>query len=397
MGFLFPQTNALDKHSSELEVGKLLVACKEGSLEQVAEILQHDEDGVLIDSANATVDRPLIIAAWNGHGHIVELLLDQGAYIEATNNDGNNALHCAAYRGFPDVTRVLLRKGAGIDMTDSLTGKSALIKAVYAGRQPIVEQLLQCKADTGAVDKQGYTALAFAAAFVHTDILKVLLANGAKPNSQDCFGVTPLMHAASLGNGECVAALMQARASAEMVDDEEHSALDYADAAGHAVVVALLNKWNQHKHIATPPDTPRNGNMTARSMQLLGPVGIITPRLPQSTPRQQLALDSHRGRSNADYAGVETPRNTRTPRGDRQYPILNSTPEQAADTLGLTIDLEAEMTPRAHRVPNTPISPVTMKAVAADELHMACLALVNLSTMLSLGTVVDDTSYNPHM
>jgi len=36
-----------------------------------------------------------------------------------------------------------------------------------------------------------------------------------------------------------------------------------------------------------------------------------------------------------------------------------------------------------------------MKSVAADELHMACLALVNLSTMLSLGTVMDDTSYQP--
>eukprot|EP00966_Prymnesium_polylepis_P033616 781394-Prymnesium_polylepis.1 len=203
----------LDKVRAESDQGaaELLLACKEGNLERIAAILQEDHDGLLIEAFNQMGDRPLVIAAWSGHAHVVQVLLDQSAELEATNNDGNNALHCAAYQGYADVTQLLLRKGASIDMTDSLTGKTPLIKAVYAGRLAIVEQLLQCKADTSAIDKQGYTALAFAAAFVHTDILKQLLAHGAKANTQDVFGVAPLMHAASLGSADCVAALMQAR------------------------------------------------------------------------------------------------------------------------------------------------------------------------------------------
>ena len=55
-------------------------------------------------------------------------------------------------------------------------------------------------ADVNATDNQGYSALAFAASFGHTDVLAVLGRHGADPNVQDAFGITPLIHAAARGD-----------------------------------------------------------------------------------------------------------------------------------------------------------------------------------------------------
>ena len=129
-------------------------------------------------------DRPLILAAWHGNISIVKLLLDRDADVNAINFDGNNALHCAAYRGFPDVAALLLTSKATVDVMDGLTGKTALVKAAYAGRTNIVHQLLKSHADTSMEDRQGYTALSFASAFQHIDVLKALLASGARSNTQ---------------------------------------------------------------------------------------------------------------------------------------------------------------------------------------------------------------------
>ena len=122
---------------------------------------------------------------------LTRLLLEFGADVDAINSDGNNSLHCAAYRGHTQVCELLLDAGATVDYPDGLTGKNALIKAVHANQAAVVDLLLRFAFKMHGVhtslsfkDSNGLTALIFAAAFGHRDILKVLLAARADPNEQ---------------------------------------------------------------------------------------------------------------------------------------------------------------------------------------------------------------------
>ena len=111
---------------------------------------------------------------------------------------------------------LLLERGATADIGDQLTGKTALVKAAYAGHAEMVRLLAErASADLDGGDSQGYTALAFACAFStleHAACVDALLRARASPNVVDSYGVTPLMHAAARGHIDLVHTLLQVHA-----------------------------------------------------------------------------------------------------------------------------------------------------------------------------------------
>jgi ankyrin repeat protein len=114
------------------------------------------------------------------------------------------------------VAALLLERGATADIGDQLTGKTALVKAAYAGHAEMVRLLAErASADLDGGDSQGYTALAFACAFStleHAACVDALLRARASPNVVDSYGVTPLMHAAARGHIDLVHTLLQVHA-----------------------------------------------------------------------------------------------------------------------------------------------------------------------------------------
>ena len=56
--------------------------------------------------------------------------------------------------------------------------------------------------------EKGYTAIQFASAFGHLDIVKYLIEKGANVNIQDIYGRTPLYWAALSGNVDLIAAIV---------------------------------------------------------------------------------------------------------------------------------------------------------------------------------------------
>ena len=111
---------------------------------------------------------------------------------------------------------LLLERGATADIGDQLTGKTAFVKAAYAGHAEMVRLLAErASADLDGGDSQGYTALAFACAFgtlEHAACVDALLRARASPNVVDSYGVTPLMHAAARGHIDLVHTLLQVHA-----------------------------------------------------------------------------------------------------------------------------------------------------------------------------------------
>lgn len=84
-----------------------------------------------------------------------------------------------------------------------------------------MERLLESGHDPNVVDTVGWSPLHFAAQDNDAELTRLLLRHGADHSIADCHGNTPLFHAAfsSRGQGECIAALLQAGADPERVNN----------------------------------------------------------------------------------------------------------------------------------------------------------------------------------
>lgn len=91
-------------------------------------------------------------AAESGHCHIVELLLDGGAYINQQSVDGSTALILASDLGHHALVAVLVERHAKLDLLNK-AGVCATMKAYLAGHYDIMHFLLQNGANANNQDK----------------------------------------------------------------------------------------------------------------------------------------------------------------------------------------------------------------------------------------------------
>ena len=120
----------------------------------------------------ANLTTPLILAARQGQGVVVQELIAAGADLEAVDRDGNTALWAACYAGQLAIIEQLLDAGANINHQNP-DGASALIYAASAGKTDVVALLIAkgARADLTTVDD--FTALDLAA---NPAIIKLLMA-----------------------------------------------------------------------------------------------------------------------------------------------------------------------------------------------------------------------------
>ena len=77
---------------------------------------------------------------------------------------------------------------------------------------PLLNELIQAGADVRVQDKEGKTALAFAACHHRPEVLDVLVKAGGLRNVRDKQGITPLMYAALYHNQKVLTSLIKAGA-----------------------------------------------------------------------------------------------------------------------------------------------------------------------------------------
>ncbi|KAJ8122120.1 hypothetical protein O1611_g9924 [Lasiodiplodia mahajangana] len=112
---------------------------------------------------------PLWYSAANGHQGIVRKLLKRGARINSRDDNGLTALSLATYHGHSEIVALLLKNGARRNSksnhleTRNRHGRTLLMEAARDGDEVVVQLLLEGKADANALDKNGCTALMYAA------------------------------------------------------------------------------------------------------------------------------------------------------------------------------------------------------------------------------------------
>jgi hypothetical protein len=170
-------------------------------------------------SSPASLPIDVMKSAERGELHEVVEWLDEGGSVDAMCSvpaGGGEAtaagmLHVAAVRGNLEVVRELLNRGASVDL------------------------------QTGF----GFSALMAAAGFGHHAIVLLLLQHSANPNHQSNTGQAALMVAAGAGQLACVQTLLRAKADTELVDDNDHTALQYAQDKRERSIAKLISSHHQ--------------------------------------------------------------------------------------------------------------------------------------------------------
>lgn len=181
-----------------------LIAVSQGDARMVASMLDH---GFPVDARNAQGETPLLVAVQRGQTGVAHLLIERGASINAQAANMDTPWLLAGAQGRTDMLKAMLPKGPDYSLRNRFGG-SALIPACHYGHPETVRFLTsESKIDVDHVNNLGWTCLLEAVILgdggpAHQEIIRTVLAAGAKPNIADRDGVTPLVHARRRGQTE---------------------------------------------------------------------------------------------------------------------------------------------------------------------------------------------------
>lgn len=150
---------------------------------------------------------------------------------------------------------------------------AALVKAAEVGDIEKVRSLLAGGADPNARDRDGYTALIWAAYRDRNEIASALVQAKADVNLKEPFmGLFALGTAAGRGNAQMVEELLKAGADVHQEDNSGHSCLTSAALEGHATVVRRLVEAGSNLEV---PCRVNNGETVLIGAARLGKADVV--------------------------------------------------------------------------------------------------------------------------
>jgi ankyrin repeat protein len=252
-------------------------------------LLDHGADVNAVAKSGRTA---LIVAAFtNPSVEVVKLLLARGAKTAVMDRMHVTPLNAATFGNDTATVRLLLDAGADIEMADTFIGLNPLMNAAGNRNVEAVKMLLAKgagvnavskteglpKIQTGTVEFGGWTPLLMSAAFGPPEAVNVLLNAGARIDSQDYRGFTPLMLAVGTDRYDrrSINMLLAHGASLNPTNHAGETALDWASKFGDQEVIHALGGMPKGldapvRLTADPPDTR---TAITRSVQLLEHTG----------------------------------------------------------------------------------------------------------------------------
>jgi ankyrin repeat protein len=159
---------------------------------------------------------PVADAARAGNFDELSLLIESGTDVDVTAGDGSTALLWAVYRGDVAMVEALIAAGADPNVANNY-GVFPLLQASRSGDAELIELLLAAGADPMMTHTEGETPLMAAARTGNVAAVELLLASGVDVNATDSFqNQTALMWASAEGHIDVVGALLNAGADPDV-------------------------------------------------------------------------------------------------------------------------------------------------------------------------------------
>ncbi|CAB3983026.1 serine threonine- phosphatase 6 regulatory ankyrin repeat subunit A-like [Paramuricea clavata] len=227
----------------------LHLAAEGGKLEVCKILLHLKADTSATDNKGRT---PLHYAAQKDHSDVIEFFLEnRPQLVNQANAEGETCAHIAAAKGSVAVIKELL-KLKDIHMTEKFTtgsNSTPLHLAASGGHTEVVQVLLQNGADATPMDKHGMTAIHLAAKNGHTRVIEILKEKIPLDYASPKTGLSAIHVAAQYGRTEVVREILRqadigdirSEATKTKKDDEYgYTPLHLAARSGNDQVVRLL-------------------------------------------------------------------------------------------------------------------------------------------------------------
>ena len=242
----------------------LMRAVRENNSADVDRLLRAGAD---VKAANRYGVRALSLACINGDAAIIEKLLKAGADPNAAGAESESPLMTIARTGNVDAAKVLIAHGAKVDARETWHGETALMWAAAQRHPEMITALLSAGADVNAIstvvhwERQttaeprekwlppgGFTPLMFAARENCVACVKVLAEHGANLNLADPDGITPMVNSIINGHYDVAALLLDKGADPNLFDKTGRAAL-YAAVDAHTM---------PYSNRPSPDESPNN-------------------------------------------------------------------------------------------------------------------------------------------
>lgn len=194
----------------------LMTAVRKGKLSAVKLLVSAGADLEAKSSDTDYTDfTPLIAAIHEKHADIARHLIENGAALHVRDHWGYTPINRAGQAGLLDIVEELVHRGESINEQNSNSDWSIISEAAWHDFPDIIDYLAEQGADLEIRECNRDTPLQKACINGKTECVRRLLAHGAKPDTHNYWGWTPLHDAATRGYGEIIELLLEAGANTE--------------------------------------------------------------------------------------------------------------------------------------------------------------------------------------
>jgi ankyrin repeat protein len=215
--------------------------------------------GANANTADEYGETPVTLAAANGDAELIGRLTAAGADARAARWNGETAVMIAAGAGSLESVRELVRRGADVNAFEPRGHQTALMWAAAEGHGDVVGGLIDLGAKVDAASKTGFTPLVFAVIKNDAASIKALLAAGANPSIALVSGATPLIVAMQYRHTDAALALIEAGTDVGVRDRAGNTMLHLASQVGDVNLVRALLARKADPNARTPKSTAPAG------------------------------------------------------------------------------------------------------------------------------------------